>query len=577
MNTREKQPGLEKHRCTTAARKILACVLAGFLCAVATARDLRRASPHVVAYRATVLPKGNFPANTLLRATVAPDEKLPSTFTIQADQQKITFHDDGSFADATAGDHVYTALGNLDYALLRANQERVLKALPIQGDFIPVPLWHQRAQLKDAFAPIINFDRLRPWVTIPLWPIPVDIVSVDPDKSLVIRDPLVVEDVGRTYNPCTGVGRRMGKWTFGYLVQQMCNEPVTGLNPSEFARRWIQTWATDQSINGWTVPARSAMADLLHQWEDASGGPGAALDLAEAPFKLVAIVNRLDLRDNLLFGPGDAGEARFVFAPVSRTGGCHVLDFTVIFEYGVSKASCEDLRAYAIRWLGLSRLPFGEDYRVGLERITDQFTAANAAPSKPNGSALNQLRTSDNAFHPFMWEFREFRLSAEGGDAGYLRQVTVKQTPDLSLTGAGVIRDYINAFAPEILGARHEVPLEFPPGSPFRGGASLMPPGFLWNASGISSAGARHLFSLQTCNACHAGETRSSGFHIRPTPFGAPATLSVFMTGVDVIDVLDHTIVRRFDELRRRAADLDMLVHSECLVLLPIMSDSFEH
>ena len=76
--------------------------------------------------------------------------------------------------------------------------------------------------------------------------------------------------------------------------------------------------------NGWTVnrdlvPARPNINALLNGW--LQGDPG-ELNLDVSPFRLLAIVNRLDLREAVGYGgPGTAGELRFVFGLVEALGG----------------------------------------------------------------------------------------------------------------------------------------------------------------------------------------------------------------------------------------------------------------
>ncbi|HET9531347.1 MAG TPA: hypothetical protein VFQ92_13405, partial [Blastocatellia bacterium] len=392
--------------------------------------------------------------------------------------------------------------------------------------------------------------------------------AVDPERSLVIRDPRVIEDPARTFNPCTGVGTPLGKWTFGHLMQQMANRAATGIKPNKFVKEWLKQWQKNQVINGRVVPRRSQIKSLIiDPWQQASGGPGKPLDLAKAPFRLLAIVNRVDLRDSSASGSGNAGEARFVFGALGP--GCLPLQFTVIFEYGIERADCQALRAWARQWSDLGSLELGSpEYNAALEAITEQFVPAGIAPGKQNGSALNQLRTNEIALNG-PWELREFRLS----EAGKLRQVTVKNTPDLSLNQTAVLASFVNENEADILAERHVVPDQFPPGNPFLAGSSLMPTNkvFWNNAAGgplISSREARHKFSLQTCNGCHQGETETAFTHIQPTPFGTPAGLSSFMTGVSVVDPSDGSPIREFNELQRRAADLDRLVNSPCLLEL---------
>lgn len=104
-----------------------------------------------------------------------------------------------------------------------------------------------------------------------------------------------------------------------------------------------------------------------------------------------------------------------------------------------------------------------------------QFTVAGADPSKPNGNAINQLRTNEIAIGGVPWELREFNIL----NSGQLEIVPVKQTPSsgppvpADLKNSAVVRDYINQFEPAILNDSYKVPLTFPVGRPFLGGSSL--------------------------------------------------------------------------------------------------------
>src|SRR4029078_3313799 len=50
---------------------------------------------------------------------------------------------------------------------------------------------------------------------------------------------------------------------------------------------------------------------------------------------------------------------------------------------------------------------------------------------------------------------------------------------------------------------------------------------------------ARHLFSLNTCNACHAAETATDFFHVGPRDVGQPAPLSRLLTREGGFEVED--------------------------------------
>src|SRR5690606_1273759 len=114
-------------------------------------------------------------------------------------------------------------------------------------------------------------------------------------ESLMITDKSVVQDPKRTYDPCTGTGNADGVWTFKHLMTEMANEPRSGLTPEDFTLEFLLTWLFPRDINSDLVTERPAMWDtVVEPWLLASGGR--TLDLDKAPFRLLAIVNRLDLR-----------------------------------------------------------------------------------------------------------------------------------------------------------------------------------------------------------------------------------------------------------------------------------------
>ncbi len=432
-------------------------------------------------------------------------------------------------------------------------------------------------------------------------------------KSLMVTDLSVVEDPARTFDPCHPErSTRLGAWTFGRLMIDMCNQAATGIDPSEFTRRWLRSWQHDLSVNFDGVAARNPeiVAQVIADWEQASGGPGAPLDLGIAPFRLLAIVNRLDLRGNPGYGgvndsdpctPGCiGGEGRFVFALVPglrRTGGggggyggggdgvtqssCDASQFTVIFEYCIPKRTCAEIKQFALEWYALSQKPFGAAFNAALQAITDQFARAGADPSrKPNLSALNQLRANELLREP--WDLREWRLFNNDSDAGWLREVTVKQTPDFGLNFGRKILDYCLANAGDILAERHVVPLQFQR-EPFLGGDAPMPTEqFFWDGpqpTGAIPGEVRHKFSLNTCNGCHAGETGTPFTHVFPRAAGQEAALSDFLTGRNMpkLDPADHVTPRYFTDLKRREDDLLRLVKEPCFFQLFHEPVRFEH
>ncbi|HEV2802090.1 MAG TPA: choice-of-anchor X domain-containing protein [Pyrinomonadaceae bacterium] len=620
-------------------------------------------SPQIESMSATPLKEPTAEGNAVLFVQFAADQKVGSEVKTVIDDRDVLLRDDGTGGDSTAGDGTYSAVIFIDFEELAKNQDEIqainaqpeptpeATATPINqtdisaanaasaSDAESQSAFEQQGATATAVAtteeeredtnlasntsivmpdfdgsrdlvgkksvPLVDFRNVQPGQIVPLtrigtWR------RVIPEKSLVITNVNVVEDPDRTFNPCTRTGTPMGRWTFGYLMTQMANQPATGIHPSTFVRKWLDKWMTNQTVNGWTVAQRQKIKTLvIDPWVAASGGPSAPLNLSIAPFKLLAIVNRVDLRSaGTGYGGGNAGEGRFVFGLIDRTGGlsthpytstgsrnCRETQFTVIFEYGIDRRGC-GIRDWGRQWYNLKWHVLGSpSYNAALQAITDQFTAANVAPHKPNGSALNQLRTNEVELllgvstNP-VWELREFRIGGEapGVNPGQLEEVTVKQTPDLSRNRTSLLTNYVNLNTPSILTQTHNVPLIFM-SQLFRGGSSLAPRNPTaavdvnthWNnhpnGPFITNRQARHLFSLNTCNACHTGETNTVFTHIKPAPFGTEAKLSGFMNGITpgtgvvpfkVVDPADGAPTRKFNEFRRRRIDLDKLVHSPC-------------
>lgn len=500
------------------------------------------------------------------------------------DNRTILLRDDGKGGDETAGDGRLSAIINVDFAELTANQARIKAAQSASNLPSTTAIFNGRVKVgeEEMLLPLSSGE-LQPGQEVELGATTAAFGGIDPARSLLITDISVVEDPTRTFNPCTGAGTPMGVWTFGHLMREMANTPVTGINPSTFVRKWLAQWESTQVINGWSVAQRNAVRNtIILPWEAASGGASAPLNLAIAPFRLLAIVNRIDLQGNSGYQTSSGGEARFVFGAIDRRNkACIVVEMSVIFEYGIDLEGCEAVKAWAQQWIDLSSIPLGTAaYNDALQKITDQFTTAGAGFKKVNGSALNQLRTNEFLDRP--WELREFKLTPGVGDlfpaTGALTQTTVKQTPDPILNNRPTLADYINSDCGNVLIGAHLVPIGFPrnpadaalPNNPaMMGGNSPVPPG-VWNAPGIGCdpfvpGEARFQFSNATCGGCHLTETNTSFYHIRPTPFGVPALLSPFLSGpISVLDPVNTTTTRNFDEMLRRAQILLRTATQDC-------------
>ncbi len=356
-------------------------------------------------------------------------------------------------------------------------------------------------------------------------------IRIDHARELMITDLSVVEDPVRT----TG----LGAWTFGRLMANMAG----CTDPSAFVLNWLASWELDRTVNGFLVPGRpSIRGQITEPWLRASGGTG-RLDLSKAPFRLLAIVNRIDLRKNQFYGGGggNAGEGRFVVGALDANG--HALPFTAIFEYELPARTTGEVKMWADRWHRLGSIPFGPAYNQALEVVTEAYSGARKSTTKPNGSLLNQLRTNEIALAS-PWELREFNISAR---SGHLFLTTVKQSPDLSFNGTPELAQFINANEQAVIAGTHKVP------DAWLGGAD--PARFIINAPGIQSPLARHKFALNTCAGCHFRETGTGFTHVGVRSLGQQAPLSGFLTGTTIPDPISGD-PRTFADLGRRALDL---------------------
>ena len=206
---------------------------------------------------------------------------------------------------------------------------------------------------------------------------------IDPERSLVIRDTYITDNSTRTLDPCVDrathgpgdVGSAQ-TWTFGYLMKQMAN----GRDPAVFAHNWLANWKLSTVVNGDPLapilngdgsgtPLPSRIYDAWQRASRGTAGGNVQLAMNRAPFRLLAIVNRFDLRNPkpARFGEGNAGELRFVFSVLDldqteATGGCRQSsgmiqggskpgDNLLILEYAVDRANA----AAVSSWISLGR------------------------------------------------------------------------------------------------------------------------------------------------------------------------------------------------------------------------------
>jgi hypothetical protein len=372
--------------------------------------------------------------------------------------------------------------------------------------------------------------------------------QISTSHELMIRDVSVVDDPVRTTFDPSSRDPRNGVWSFKHLAEGIARTPR---DAPAMVEAMLSTLTAPQTINGFTVAARPELqSQVLAVWPRTADG---ALDLSRAPLHLLAIVNRIDLRD---VAAGDAGEGRFVFAfDLTAVPGGPPPQATIIFEYKLPASHELDVLAWAAAFHVLGRVPFGEGYNAVLQLITERFARRGARPGHPNGSAINAVRTNEIPFGDNgLWELREFHLSAS---TGRLEPATVELTPDFAFNHTPALAAYITANQAQILAETHTVP-ELLAGQPFRAGA-VFNDLTTWFAPGVDNE-ARHHFAINTCNGCHGAQETGTGFlHLVPRPPGTQAQRSRWLTGTVVDDPVTG-LPRTFDDLGRRKADLKAIV-----------------
>lgn len=542
----------------------------------------------------------------------------------------MVLRDDGLGGDLKAGDLVFTGLAFADIEGLKARAEAEA-AEPVKE----VPVFVGRSVEKFVPAVAFDFEGFMGGKVITLPGTPHLLFSLPKaQKDLMITHTSVVRDLTRTYDPCTDTGAGLGPWSFGHLMTEMANEPVTGINPSDFVEDWLSTWLISQvpGSASTTVPARPIAQQLIDDWRDASGGD--TLDLAKAPFRLLAIVNRVDLAQRTTGGGGyfgglggdflNGGEARFVFGLVLPNGyqtagyndlglqtsvtdaatSCLLTPLTVIFEYKIDRSGCVDVRDWARQWRALEPMAFGSGYNAALQAITDQFTAAGVSPDRGNGSALGQLRTNDFMFGS-PWQMREAQISI---GSGLLEPHQVADTVELTNNGSVFLGNWIASNG-----------MALPPESfPWAGASDVPSTATFWDGAFsalntlaiVAGAGNDHNdfrqnFSIGACSGCHARETDALFTHIdNRTPGGRlqQAILSEFLLGEKVNTTVNNTVtgnlhsvtdpsitprggvissanpqhIRGFRDLERRQQTLQDFANQSCFRVFPLPHELIE-
>ena len=439
--------------------------------------------------------------NMLVQIQYQELEPMPAVLSVYVGQSSITLYDNGTNGDITAGDSIYSAYVTENIPTFQNDINSRITAMNSQSSLLSFQ-GYMATQLSGpltASSTAFNssaFNNFQPVSLSPtlIGPVGTGVISpctpnIIKQNSLFITDLSVVEDPARTFNVVSGTGNPSGVWTFSTMISNMANFSMTGIHPKDLMHSWFMNYVNPVVVNGQTISERRQIINLFiapwflkigivpnlssvtaSNWDSLWNiAPESAL-LKTAPFKLMAIVNRLDLRGNSGYAGSfnNAGETRFIFTLIdpnkgdsagtrglgnnglitgmpplqvgNEFGGANLIDWkgmNVIFEYGNTEKNLCDLVKFANEWVNLSTMTLGSaTYNTALEAITRTVIDANAAPGKINGSAINRVRTNERIFDTASpidiptwelsdWEFRQFELQK----TGLFAQVTLTNTP----------------------------------------------------------------------------------------------------------------------------------------------------
>lgn len=329
--------------------------------------------------------------------------------------------------------------------------------------------------------------------------------------------------------PRPGVRRLVDAWLEASVrAGEAAPRDASGDAPGDAPRVELASYAPapEEGPSGAGEPGAYGPPEALPSWE-------------QVPFRLIAIVNRVDLASSAC--GGYPGELRYVYTAVDPVTH-RPLDATVILEvpYPTTRSAAEWARA----WRELAASPEGEAHAQGLEALTREVRA-EADPLRA------RLRSNELAFsnpEAPVWEMREFQLQVRG-DRLELGQVPLEFTPRADADPAALAA-YVLEHAEAIEGSGARLPDELRAGA-----AGIDTADFRWSVLGVSER-LRRAFSVQTCNGCHGGDTEALPFqHVGPaSSLEAPARLSRFLYDPDATS----------DELRRRTRVLDTLSATVC-------------
>lgn len=433
-------------------------------------------------------------------------------------------------------------------------------------------------------------------------------VTVSPRGELYINAPQVLADQRALNVDASG---KAGKWSFAYALREILElAPNPGTDAALLA---LEQAAVDSFIArfGNTIVNTKSSGDrsstrsvLTSSWGRKIASNGTQFRwLGGAPFKLVAIVNRMDLVKKKSDGSVDAttaGEGRLVYG---FSGGSPM---TVIFEYNLPRADLSPIPFFQANWTNewhklknflvdtnatiagvqpnssLTTQPSIENtagYLSQLEFLTERFVARTAQKRSTSATetltqaAISQIRTNEFIMGP--WQLREIIRARNTSGSPVLTNTTTKNVffPTQNLAGttpstevsirnnsdlgnwadANVTCSNLTNIATCRFSSRNEmIPSSVNiAGVTFRVGPISNEDGAAWFPG--STVIKRRFMALQSCDGCHQSETGVFFTHTSPST-GNPSTFLTNATNVGNSGFLISA------DLERRANNMKNLV-----------------
>lgn len=389
-------------------------------------------------------------------------------------------------------------------------------------------------------------------------------IEVNRWKELLVINRSVLSD-RRAGNDTAGA-----PWSFRSRMEELAGSSDEA---PALVQAWLAEWTSRTSVGEGAAPVTprpSVDAVIVAPWRQSLPGStdygtgSAPLPLDRAPFRLVAIVNRLDLREVEGGCEGSAGELRFVYTALDPTTRL-AKPFSVIVE--VPYPTTRSPREWAQQWHDAAQRPFGADYNESLAALTTEVT------SKATRASI-RVRTNEIALgEPLSlpWEMREFSL--DGAQPARLVQVPLLTTPRIELQRSPSLDAWTKDNAAQVLAGTHVLPAGLQAGA-----APMASPFFRWPTTTVSEE-LRHALSIGTCNGCHGGE-RPAGDPLRFQHLAPGDTTAAYYPTTN-----GETQVSRYlndpagneDELGRRGRVVASMLCGSCSPSVPPATDAGYH